>query len=216
MFICFTIVQFSFNCVEFAAQSCKLPNVVPNFLCSVVEAAPSSKPSLGTMCGECPVRVTWLDNPLHADTKPDQFSKLEIVLVSAVLQTVFAHTKEQFSNHGHWSIGPLVECKMSKIKCKMSIRLNLCRSVPPEFLGSFLSLLILYLVWSSLTCNKSLRQFLVKLGTIENGHNKLIEEMTKSLHPILNSWFGQKSRSEMGWGGGGGGGGGIPGNFPPR
>ena len=36
----------------------------------------------------------------------------------------------------HWSIGPLVKCQMSKIKNQMSIRLNFCRSVPPEFLRS--------------------------------------------------------------------------------
>ena len=29
---------------------------------------------------------------------------------------------------------------MSKIQCKMSIRLNFCRSVPPEFLRTFLIL----------------------------------------------------------------------------
>ena len=60
----------------------------------------------------------------------------------------------------HWSIGPLVHrsigplihwltlkcqmsnatCQMSKIKCQMSIRLTFCRSVPPEFLQSFLGL----------------------------------------------------------------------------
>ena len=56
----------------------------------------------------------------------------------------------------HWSIGPLVnwsigwmsnvmchmsyfKCQMSKIKCQMSIRFNFCRSVPPEFLQSFLT-----------------------------------------------------------------------------
>ena len=37
----------------------------------------------------------------------------------------------------HWFIGPLVHWSMSKIKCQMSIRLNFCRSVPPEFLRSF-------------------------------------------------------------------------------
>ena len=31
-------------------------------------------------------------------------------------------------------------CQMSKIKCQMSIRLTFCRSVPPEFLQSFLGL----------------------------------------------------------------------------
>ena len=43
----------------------------------------------------------------------------------------------------HWSIGLLVECQMSNVicqmtndKCQMSIRLNFCRSVPPEFLLS--------------------------------------------------------------------------------
>ena len=44
-----------------------------------------------------------------------------------------------------WSIGPLVECQMSyvkfqmsNVKNQMSIRLNFCRGVPPEFLQSFL------------------------------------------------------------------------------
>ena len=39
----------------------------------------------------------------------------------------------------HWSIGPLVEFQMSKMKCQMSIRLNFCQSLPPEFLRSFLT-----------------------------------------------------------------------------
>ena len=69
MFIYFTIVQF---CV----QLCKLPNVVPDSVQLWRHHHPIIL-SLGTMCGECPVRVTWLDNPPNADTRPDQFSKLE-------------------------------------------------------------------------------------------------------------------------------------------
>ena len=36
----------------------------------------------------------------------------------------------------HWFIGPLVHWS----KCQKSIRLNFCRSVPPDFLRSFLSM----------------------------------------------------------------------------
>ena len=32
-----------------------------------------------------------------------------------------------------------VKCQMSYVKCQMSIRLTFCRSVPPEFLWSFLA-----------------------------------------------------------------------------
>ena len=42
----------------------------------------------------------------------------------------------------HWSIGPLVHWFIGplwlNVKCQMSIRLNFCRSVPPELLRSFL------------------------------------------------------------------------------
>ena len=62
-------------------------------------------------------------------------------------------TRESIGPLVHWSIGPLVHwsnvkcqisnvkcqmsnviCHMSYVKCQMSIRLNFCRSVPPELL----------------------------------------------------------------------------------
>ena len=37
----------------------------------------------------------------------------------------------------------MLKCQMSNIKCQMPIRLNFCRSVPPEFLRSFFSVISL-------------------------------------------------------------------------
>ena len=54
--------------------------------CSVVEAAlphPLIPPS--TQCAGN-VQLGWLDSPLHADTRQDQFSNLEIVLVLVIPQ----------------------------------------------------------------------------------------------------------------------------------
>ena len=52
----------------------------------------------------------------------------------------------------HWSIGPLDHWSIGQlvhwlnVKCQMSIRLNFCRSVPPEFLRSFFSLMMMLIL----------------------------------------------------------------------